>query len=418
MSRDLFEDLTPVERVPGLLKGHFSSPGPEINSERVSLDEARGRILGRDICAPMDVPGFSRSTVDGYAVRAFDTRGASESFPACLEVSGEVKMGSSPGMSLRRGQAVEIPTGGMLPDGADAVVMLEYTQRHLAEEIEVLGPVTRGENVIRSDEDLAAGQKIMTRGTYLRSSHLGVLAGVGVKSVFVYCKPEVVVFSTGEEVIPPSQSRGAAEIYDMNGPMLTASLRRDGASPAYGGILGDSHREVKEAVTEALDAAQMVIISGGSSVGQRDITSRVIEECGPPGIILHGVAMRPGKPTIFGATPEGRALVGLPGHPVSAQVVYTVLVRDLLFCLAGRRRPVAEPAVRARLGRSLVATSGRVEYVRVRLKEEEDGLVAHPILGKSGLLSTLARADGLVELKPVRRGIDAGESVEVMLLAE
>ncbi len=416
MRRDLFWDLKSIEEAREILRERFPGRAPGLTRERVPLLRTVGHVLADHLPAPRDVPGFRRSTVDGYAVRAADTSRAAETFPSYLRVTESVAMGEVPRFSLGAGEAAEIATGGMLPQGADAVVMLEYTDRSLPEEIEVVRPVVEGEDVIREDEDVSWGQVVFEDGTYLRPPHVGVLAALGLAHAEVWSPLRAAVFSTGEEVVAPGEPPPPARICDSNGPMLLAALECDGVEANYEGILPDHQDEVMEALQDALSRAFLVLISGSSSVGRRDVAARVIEALGPPGALFHGVAMTPGKPTIAGGTEDGRAVFGLPGHPVSAQVAYNVLVRDVVYRLQGRNRAPVEPRVEAAMARPLPGVSGRTQFVRVALKEGRDGLEAHPIMGKSGLLHTLARADGLVEIPSTRRGVDAGETVEVMLL--
>lgn len=416
MSRDLFGELKSLDEARSLLEAHFPGAAPSLEVEGVPLLKAGGRVLAQDVSAPRDVPGFRRSTVDGYAVRAGDTAGASEGLPAYLKRVGSVAMGEVPDLSLSGGEAAGVATGGMLPEGADAVVMFEYTDSPLSDELEVVRPVTQKENVIGADEDVARGQIVFTCGTHLRPSHVGVLSAMGFSEVPVWSRLRAVVFSSGDEVVPPGEIPLPGQVADMNGPTLTASLSGDGVEVQYAGILPDSAAAITAATREGLVAADLALISGGSSVGLRDVTGKVIDSLGPPGVLFHGVAMSPGKPIIAGKSAGSGAVFGLPGHPVSAQVVYTVLLRDLVHRLQGRGRVLPRPVVGAILVRSLAGPSGRTEYVRVRLKTEGQRILAEPILGKSGLLSTLARADGLVELTDARRGMDAGQRVEVILL--
>lgn len=412
---NLFKTLTPVSEV--LSKVRQACPDKrESACERLPAAAAVGRILAEDVFAPHDLPGFDRSTVDGYAVVARDTFGASESLPAYLKLRGQVIMGSIPDFAVSSGEAVYVPTGGALPRGADAVVMIEYTAQTADDEIEVMRPVTKGENVIFKNEDVTAGQRVLTAGTVLRPEHIGLLQGLGIMEIAVKPRLKTVVFSTGDEIVPPESPVVPGKVRDMNGPMLVAALTRDGCDACYGGILPDSLQRVTQAVASALADCELVIISGGSSVGQRDVTAQVIDSLGPPGVVVHGVAIKPGKPTIVGLTRQGKMILGLPGHPVSAQIVYTVVVGRLLEYLLGAQQLPRQATIRAVLARSLSGASGRDHYVRVKLMVQDGELRAVPVLGESGLLSTLAEADGLVVIPATVRGFSKGELVEVIPL--
>jgi len=372
------------------------------------LLEALGLVVARDIVAPEDVPGFDRSTMDGFAVRASDTFGASEGLPAYLEVVGEVRMGEAPGGELAPGQAYRIATGGMLPSGADAVVMMEYTEPVDERTVGVTRPVAPGENTVRRGDDIRAGEVLFTAGHRLRPQDLGLLAAAGVSRVPVLRRPRVGVITTGDEIVPVDQVPGPGQVRDVNSFTNFGLVAACGGIPVLYGIVRDDFGALHRTVARALDETDMVVISGGSSVGTRDMTARVIDALGEPGVLFHGLAVRPGKPTI-GAVVGGKPVIGLPGHPVSAMVVFDLIVRPLLNP-SERRFPV-----RARITRQLRSAPGREDYVRVRLRREDGALVAEPILGKSGLIATMARADGLARIPLDSEGVQAGETVEVIL---
>jgi molybdopterin molybdotransferase len=401
------------------------SPGPP-RTEVVALAQAGGRILGRDVLSPEDLPPHPRSVVDGYAVRAADTFGASEGLPAYLAVTGEVVMGRAPGRAVGSGEAARIPTGGVLPPGADAVVMVEHTELLPGvppaagagtlpavplEGIEVRRPVGPGENVIRLGEDIRREDVVLRAGALLRPPHIGLLAGLGVTHVDAAVPPRVAILSTGDEVVPPERTPEAGQVRDINGPALSAAVQAEGAQPAFCGIVPDRFDALLEALRAAKESADLVLVSGGSSIGLRDEVSRAIDAVGPPGVLVHGVAMKPGKPAVLGLC-GGTPVVGLPGHPTTVLVVFHVFVREIIGRLLGRA-PEPPPVVQAQLTRRVASATGRTDYLRVRLERRDGALWAAPILGKSGLISTMARADGLAVVPEAVEGIEAGEDVAV-----
>ncbi len=414
---------------------HSKMPDSIPPVETVPLTAAIGRVLAETVTADLDVPGFDRSTVDGYAVRAIDTFGASESLPALLTVVGDIRMGSAAGLTLRPGSSARIPTGGMLPDGADAVVMVEYTEELDPTTAAVQRPAAPGENVLMKGEDMAAGTVVIDRGRLLRASDVGALAGVGRAELSVYRRPRVAIISSGDEVVPPDRVPGPGEVRDINAYGLAALAEETGAAARIAGIVHDDYDELLRVAREAVATADAVVISGGSSVGTRDATARVIDALGPPGVVVHGVAVKPGKPTIMGfaAASQGaadsatssvgfpiRPVFGLPGHPASAMVIFELFVRPVLRRLAGLSGAAlfsghgqAAPSIRARLAENVPSSPAREDYVRVRLEVRDAALVAIPVPGKSGLITTLVQADGLICVPLGRQGYDAGEEVEV-----
>lgn len=400
------------------------SPTPPRTSV-AALSQACGRVVGKDIVAPEDLPPYPRSVVDGYAVRAADTFGAGEGLPAYLAVTGEVPMGQAPRLSIGPGEAARIPTGGVLPPGADAVVMVEHTEAlagpvppggpggpaPAAEGIEVRRPVGPGENVIQPGEDVRGGAIVLRVGTVLRPAHIGLLAGLGVTRIDVAAPPRVAVISTGDEVVPPEQRPEAGCIRDINGPALCAAVRSEGGEPFFCGIVVDEFEPLLSALRAAQTRADLILVSGGSSIGLRDEVSRAIQALGPPGVLVHGVAMKPGKPTVLGlcgSTP----VIGLPGHPTTVLVVFHVFVRDIIARLLGQHVEFP-PTARARLARRVASAAGRRDYLRVRLESRDGTLWAVPVLGKSGLISTMVDADGLAVIPEAVEGIEAGQEVAV-----
>ena len=411
-------------------------------SETISVSSALNRTLAEDIVAPHPLPDFQRTTVDGYAVRAQDTFGASDSLPAYLTLVGEVPMGDSPAFELEAGQCALIHTGGMLPNGADAVVMLEYTQsiapaglsptENSKKEIEIFRAVANGENLIRIGEDVAQGQTVLTQGTLIRPAEVGGLLALGITSVPVARKPVVGLISTGDEVIDPSQAPRPGQVRDINSYTLGALVEKSGGVAKRYGIISDQFQALKDAAAQALSECDVVVITAGSSASTRDMTADVIRQLGEPGVLVHGINTRPGKPTILGVC-NGKAVIGLPGNPVSALVNGYLFVVPVIEKILGAL-PKPKATVQAKLTVNLPSQAGREDWIPVKLTTEtlshgdlktpslRDSVVsktaylAEPIFGKSNLIFTLASADGLLRIHPDATGLSAGEIVEVVLI--
>lgn len=422
---EFFNLLPPAEAVHKFLeKWKPSLP----DSVRTSLEEAGGRVLAEDIRVETDLPAFARSTVDGFAVRAGDTFGATETSPALFTIIGEIGVGKEASVHVVPGTAARIATGAMIPPGADAVVMVEYTEDLGCGMLAVLKDVAPGENVVSRGEDLCRGEILLKAGHRLKAQDIGALAALGRTEVLVYRRPTVLVLSTGDEIVPPGTEPALGQVRDTNGPALVAAVKACGCEVRFGGVVRDDYEELVATVRGALDkGVDGVILSGGSSVGPHDLAPRVINALGGPGVIVHGLAIKPGKPTILGLA-GSIPVFGLPGHPASALVVFDVVVEPLLRALAGEDLNVGEsdtlsrgpalperPYVAAVLDRNLPSTPGREDYYRVRLVSRDGVLHAVPVLGKSGLISTLVRAEGLVKVPLESGGIEAGELVKVML---
>ncbi len=384
--------------------------------ETIPLTEALDRVVNRDLTAPEDLPGFYRSTMDGYAVQAKGTFGASEGLPALFQVTGEVFMGRAVRIVVNQGQAVKIPTGGMLPEGADSVVMKEYCHRLDDETIEVSRTVSPLENVIAPGDDFRKGTVFLKKGHRLRPQDVGVMAGFGVTEVPVFRRPCIAIISTGDEVVPVDRTPLPGQVRDINQYTLTALCRKAGAEPICMGLCPDSFDTLRETVERGLVQADSVWISGGSSVGTRDLTLRVFESLPDFELLVHGISISPGKPTIIGRSGT-RTIIGLPGHVASALVVAGVFMTRIISRLsgyAGLPRPWGAD-VEAELSRNIPSANGREEYVRVKLIETGARLTAVPLFGKSGLISTLVDADGLVRIDMNTEGLYQGERVKVML---
>lgn len=385
---------------------------PPVGTEHVELSEAAGRVLAQDLESPIDLPGFRRSTMDGYAVRAASTFGASESASAILDVVGAVDMGACADVRVGPGQAVRILTGGMLPPDADAVVMVEHTQPLDDATIEVTRGVAPKQNVVEADEDLARGETLLYRGSRLRPQEIGLLAAIGAVEVHVFRRPVVAILSTGDEVVPVSAEPRPGQVRDVNSSTLGAMVRAAGAIPRPLGIVGDDLSALLATSRAALETADTLLISGGSSVGTRDLTIEVLSALDDSEILAHGVAIRPGKPTIL-ARVGSRAVWGLPGHVASAVVVFHVLVGPFVERLGGHSRPRPMALGVARLTRNVPSVHGRRDFVRVRLEDRGGEVWAVPLLGKSALLRTMVESDGLIEIDVDEEGLDEGALVPV-----
>ncbi len=434
---DFFEVKT-VGEAWNTLCSHWT-PGP-LGVETVSLLESLGRVLAEEVRARDDVPSYSRSTVDGYAVMAKDTFGASQALPAMLRVVEEISMGKIPERVLSSGEAARISTGGALPKGADACVMLEYTTLLEDGTLLVEKPVAPGENVLRKGEDISQGQVVLAAGRALGPYELGALAATGQTSVKVARRPVVAVISSGDEIVPADKAPAPGEIRDINSYSLAASVMGARGTPVILGIARDTYEDVRKLVEAGLDGTDLVIISGGSSVGTKDVVLKVLSDLGPPGVVVHGVAVRPGKPVIL-AVCRGKPVFGLPGHPVSCLTAFDLFVLPAIvrayritvglgdedvtpgpslsaimpqLAMTGPFCTTLRPdCVTAKLSRNLSSAPGREDHIRVKLREEEGVLWADPVLGKSGLISLMVNSDGEIVIPLEREGLRAGEEVVV-----
>ena len=383
-------------------------------TEVISTSAAHGRVLAERVTAPHPLPPFPRSTVDGYAVQAKDTFGASGSLPAYLRLIGEVLMGKSPTLEVHPGQAAQVHTGGAIPAGADAVVMLEDTQLIDGSEIEVHRASGVGQNILLEGEDVQQGDIVLEPGTVLRPQEIGGLMALGMTSVSVAVSPRVGILSSGDEVVPPEMEPGSAQVRDINSHTLSAIIGRLGGKPILRGIVPDQHDALFEVVKQAHQEDDLIVITAGSSVSARDITGDVIQSLGEPGVLVHGISIKPGKPTIL-AIADDIPLIGLPGNPVSALVVGTIILAPLIRRFLGVQRVLPAPQVAARLSVNVVSQAGREDYLPVRLQESEEGTIAEPVFGRSNLIFTLVRADGLIQIPPDATGLSAGTEVLVTL---
>lgn len=433
-----FIRLLPPVDARGLL---LNQVRPIQDIESLPTLDAVGRICARAVYSPIHLPIFPRATVDGYAMRAEDTYGASDSLPAYLSLTGEIQMGTEAGISVAPGQCVLIHTGGMLPEGANAVVMLEHTQVSRPAEIEVSRACAVGENVIQPGEDIEAGQLALQAGQRLGVAEIGGLMAMGITEIGVTRRPRVALISSGDEVIPPQATPLPGQVRDVNSYSLSVLVEEAGGVAQRMGIIPDQEQALLQATRQALEIHDLVVITAGSSASARDLTSQVIQALGSPGVLVHGVNLKPGKPTIL-ASCQGKPVIGLPGNPVSALVAARLFLIPVIERLLGQPDNRLHASVAARLAVNLPSQAGREDWIPVKLVDKrrktsfdyaQDAsagarnayqpvsdrvaeLVAEPIHGRSNLIFNLVLADGLVCIPASATGLSAGEQVEVFLL--
>ena len=403
--KEFFTTLSVSEALAGF------QPSRRTGEETVLREDALGRVPASPVVSGADLPGFARSTVDGYAVRAADTYGASDGLPAYLDLIGAVRMGAAADVAVRPASAVQIPTGGVIPDDADAVVMVEHTQVTTPDVIEVTRPVAVGEGIVRADEDVAHGTEIAPAGRPLRAQDLGLLAAAGVAEVVVCARPRVAIISTGDEVVPPSTTElRPGQVRDATASALAALVTEAGGEPSSRGIVPDDVDALTKTLESALQDSDLIVVSAGSSVGARDETTAAVESLGEPGIYCHGLAVKPGKPTLL-AECSDVPVIGLPGNPLSALVVFRLVGLPILRLVGGISRPPAEPTRPATMSRSVASAAGRLDVVQVQVRDD----VATPLFGFSALLSILTDADGYVVIPEAATGLESGTDVTVTM---
>jgi molybdopterin molybdotransferase len=427
---EFFNVLPPADAL-HLFLSHFTAIPTVDGGEVVSTTAALGRVTAVALHAPHPLPLFRRSAMDGYAVRAADVYGASDSLPALLTVIGEVPMGQAATLTLHTGQAALVHTGGMIPATADAVVQIEHTQPihhspftiHHSQftisppfEIEVFTAVAPGQNILQIGEDIAQGAEILPPGHRLRPQDIGGMLALGITELSVAPQPRVAILATGDEVVAPSEPLLPGQIRDVNSHTIAALVHQAGGHPILAGIIPDNFAALHAAAQSALANSDMLVLTAGSSVSARDMTVDVINALGQPGVLLHGIATRPGKPTIVGVV-AGKPVLGLPGNPVSAMIQFDMLGIPAIHHLQGLACPPPRPTARARLTQNVPSESGREDYVPARLQESAEGLFAIPVFGKSNLIYTLIRADGLIQVPLNKAGLLAGEWVDVRLFS-
>lgn len=389
-----------------------------VKTERIATATAARRVLAKDLAAPVDLPHFDRANMDGYAVRAANTFGASTATPAYLRIAGTIEMGRAAKQALRKDEAMRVATGGMMPPGADAVVMVEHTDEIGSEQLEVHRAVSPGQHVLRTGEDVSKNTAIFRTGRRLRPHDLGALTGLGIIRVAVFRRPKVGLIATGDEIVPPEQKPKPGQVRNINQYSLAAMAEEAGAIVDDYGVVPDRANELQKALATSLARNDAVLLSGGSSVGVKDLTTDIITSFPNSEVVFHGISVAPGKPTIL-ARALGKPVVGLPGHPVSALVIFGLFAAPLLRVLGGEATDgVFEPRhiARARLGQNVASQAGREDYIRVRLVRRGDITIAHPMPGKSGAIFNLVSADGLVCIPANAEGLDDGSEVDVILL--
>ncbi len=385
-------------------------------SQSVATNDAAGRVLARDIAAPIDLPHFDRANMDGYAVVAADTFGASDGTPAYLKILGTVEMGQTARRRLRKGTAMRVATGAMLPPGADAVVMVEHTDE-VGDTVEVHRGVSPWQHVLRIGEDVGKGDRVLAAGRRLQARDLGALTGLGITKVRVHKRPRVALLSTGDEIVPPEKKPRPGQVRNVNHYSLSAMIEAVGATVNDYGVIADVDRRLASTLTGALKTCDVALLSGGSSVGVKDLTTDVILSLTGARMIFHGISVAPGKPTVL-ARVRDKTIVGLPGHPVSALVIFDLFAAPLLRIAGGEHAAEAfspksvRPAV---LATNVASKAGREDYVRVRLNDDGGTVTATPMPGKSGAIFNLIAADGLVRIPANAEGLDEGTQVEVIL---
>lgn len=404
---DLFNVLT-VKDTSKLIDDNFNY---ELKSEFVTLPEATGRILKYDITAKENVPDFRRSTVDGYAVYSRDVFGASESIQSILDLKGEILMGQkAEGEISISGQCYYVPTGGMIPNGADSVIMIEYTEKLDDTTILTSKATSPGENVIEIGEDIKKDEIVIKKGTRLRAYEIGVLASLGFYEVEVYKKPVIGIISTGDEVVHPSQPIKTGQIRDINTYLLNSLVEDKGCIPVRYGLIKDEYELLKMTLEKAVSECDIVLISGGSSVGKKDNTVKIIEDLEDGVLLVHGISVKPGKPTIIGKS-KGKIIFGLPGHPLACAVIFQVMVKYYIEKITEHKEKVYPIMCKFKL--NYHKAKGREEYLPVTIEEKSEELIASPVFGKSGLITSFSKAYGFVRIERNEEGIKEGQIVKV-----
>jgi molybdenum cofactor synthesis domain-containing protein len=385
-----------------------------LGDEEAVLLEANNRVLSEDVVSSLDIPPFNRSTVDGYAVKAQDTFGADENKPTALRIVGSVAVGEAPNVALGKGEAIEIVTGAVIPQGADAVAMVEDTECEDAELL-IYSAITVGENVMKKGSDIQKGAVVLRKGQILGSSEIGILAALGLTKIKVLKIPIIAVLSTGGEVTELGRPLPPGKIYDINAYSISTAIIEAGGKPVYFGVVPDDKTALAKSMKMAVASADMVITSGGVSVGPKDYTPQIVDSLGKPGIVVYGIAVKPGKPTTVGFVGE-KPIFSLPGHPTSALLIFYLLARPLILRLAGRPETTMK-MIKAFAGARMFSAKGRRTYVMVKLEFDKDcRLIAEPVeTGASGAISTLAKADGFVEIAENEQFVDVNQEVSITL---
>ncbi len=386
----------------------------EQDIEYSELLESEGRVLAADIKSSCNIPAFRRSTVDGYAVVARDTQGASESIPVFLNITNEVRIGYEAEFNIISGQCAYVPTGGMVPDGADAVVMVEYCEQLDEISLAVNDSVSVGRNLVAIGEDIRSGELVLKKGTMLRPQEIGALASLGIAVVPVYKKMRLTLISTGDELVALGDEPQLGQIRDINTYALKSLAIKHGFEVVGAHVLNDDEDLLKSVISNSMISSDIIAVSGGSSKGKKDMTAKVLDELSKPGVFIHGISIKPGKPTILGYDEESdTVLLGLPGHPVAALLIFELIAIWLKNSLEWRPE---KKAIFAKMDINIASDPGKTTIQTVKLSENENGYIASPVFGKSGLMSTLTLADGYTIIEMNKEGLQKGEQVKVFLL--
>ncbi len=386
-----------------------------LQPESVHLLESHGRIAAETLYSPVDIPAFNRSTVDGYAVKSREVMGASESVPSILTLNKEVMMGENAASPLKSGEAIYVPTGGMLPEGADGMVMIEHTEILDEQTLLIKKPVAFGENITYRGDDLKENDAVLNIGDKISAYDMGVLAGVGIGWIKVFEKIKVAILSTGDEIIDYDQEPKTGQIRDINGYTLSGATLACGGQVVYKALIKDDFDALKGALDHAVHSADIVILSGGSSVGTRDFTNAAIESFETGEILFHGISVKPGKPTIVGKI-DGKMIFGLPGHPAASAIIFEILVKPYIEKCQSKAPGIIK--IDAKLTSNLHASPGKDTFVMATLHRENGTYYATPLHGKSGLMTLLTKADGYIQITSEQEGLYKDQEIEVTLLRE
>ena len=411
MAQTFFKVLAPQDALRLLLAVE------PVGAERTPSVKGRARVLAEDLHSTVDLPHFHRAAMDGYAVKAKDTFGASQSLPAYLKLAGVVEMGKEARQPLVTGEAMRISTGGMMPPDSDAVVMVEYSEEVTGPLVEIHRGVSPWQNVIQIGDDIKKGELVFPRGRRLRPHDIGALTGVGISSIPVYRRPRVALISTGDEIVDADTEPLPGQVRNINQHSLAGLIEECGGELKDWGVIRDDRSELTTAIGAALQWGDLVLLSGGSSMGAKDIALETILSFPDSEFIFHGISIAPGKPTIF-AKACGKPILGLPGYPVSALVIFDLFAASLIRRLGGEEVDALQrfsKSVRATLKTNIASQIGREDYVRVTLERESNRYVATPLPSKSGAIFTLVKADGMVRIEMNQDGLERDEEVEVIL---
>jgi len=386
----------------------------EFHTERINIIHGFGRVLAEDVFSPIMVPDFRRSTVDGYAVNSADTWGADDSTPVFLEMVEDIEVGTAPKKAIKPGECSYVPTGGMLPIGADGMVMVEYSEEFAKNSIAIYTGASKGSCIVEIGEDVKEGELVLKKGTLLNPGEVATLASLGIIEVLAYKKPTITIISTGDELATPGEEKREGQVYEINSYGLYGMAKKNGFEIKSVSAVNDEEELLASKIREGMESSDFVIVSGGSSQGKHDLTKKVMDKLSNPGVFVHGLAFKPGKPTILGYDETSEAvLIGLPGHPVAAMVIFELVILWYYRQKLGLEPKISIPAI---FESNIPSAPGRETCQLVQLIKGEKGYIARPILGKSGLISTLTRGEGYVIIDRNKEGLFGGEEVEVYLL--